>query len=102
MKGTLDYILADHDQLATRVEIVDGAAVVARVDDGRGIDGKLAKIHGHGRRGVDRRGRLDKGPERDRCRLLARGDQLRLRLEDLLVQGVVEVVRLEEARDAVV
>ena len=102
VEGIVDHVLADHDQLATRVEIVDGTAVVARVDDGRGIDGELAKIHGHGRGGVDRLGRLEKGPQRDRCRLLAGGDQLRQRLEDLLVQGVVEVVRLEEARDAVV
>ena len=35
-------------------------------------------------------------------RLLARGDQLGSGLVDLLVQRIVEVVRLEEARDAVV
>ena len=54
------------------------------------------------RRGVDRLGVLEERLERDRRRLLARGDQLGGRLVDLLVQRIVEVVRLEEARDAVV
>ena len=100
--GAVDHVLADDDQLAAGVEVVDGAGVVARVDDGGGVDGELAEIQRHRGGGVDRLGVLEEGPERDRRRLLARGDQLRQRLVDLLVQRVVEVVRLEEARDAVV
>ena len=52
--------------------------------------------------GVDRLGGLEEGPQRDRRRLLARGDQLRQRLVDLLVQRIVEMLGFEEARDAVV
>ena len=83
-------------------EVVDGAAVVARVDDGGGVGGEPAEVLRHGEAGVDRLGGLEEGLERDRRRLLARGDQLGGRLVDLLVQRIVEVVRLEEARDAVV
>ena len=100
--GRIDHVLADQDQLAADGEIVDGAAVVARVDDGGGVGGEPTEILRHGQRGVDRLGVLEEGPERDGRRLLARGDQLGSRLEDLLVQRIVEVVRLEEARDAVV
>ena len=66
------------------------------------LTASLPRYSGTVERGVDRLGVLEEGPERDRRRLLARGDQLGQRLVDLLVQRVVEVVRLEEARDAVV
>ena len=100
--GGVDHVLADQDQPAPGGEVVDGAAVVARVDDGGGVGGEPAEILRHGEAGIDRLGVLEEGPERDRRRLLARGDQLGGRLVDLLVQRIVEVVRLEEARDAVV
>ena len=100
--GDVDHVLADQDQLAAGGEVVDGAAVVAGVDDGGGVGGEPAEVLRHRQAGVDRLGVLEEGPERDRRRLLARGDQLGGRLVDLLVQRIVEVLRLQEARHAVV
>ena len=54
-----DHVLADQDQLAAGGEVVDGAAVVARVDDGGGVGGEPAQIlrHGEARRRSARRSR---------------------------------------------
>ena len=102
VEGHVDHVLADQDQLAADGEVVDGAAVVAGVDDGGGVGGEPAEILRHRQAGIDRLGLLEEGPERDRRRLLARGDELGRGLVDLLVQRIVEMLRLEEARHAVV
>ena len=100
--GSIDDILADQDQPAPGGEIVDGAAVVAGVDDGGGVGREPAQVLRYGEAGIDRLSGLEKGLERDGRRLLSRGDQLGRRLVDLLMQRVVEMIGLQEARHAVV
>ena len=99
--GTVDHVLADDDERAPRGEIVDGAAVVLGVDDGRGVGGQRAEVLRHGEVRRDRLGRLEERPQRDRRRLLADVDELARRLVDLLVQRIEEMVRLEERGDAI-
>ena len=100
--GHVHHVLADHDQLAAHGEVVDGAGVVAHVDDGGGVGRELAEVGRHAQAGADRLGALEEGLERDRRRLLAGADQLGGGLVDLLMQRVEEVLRLQEAGDAVV
>ena len=99
--GAVDHVLADDDQRAARGEVVDRAAVVLGVDDRRGVGGERAEILRHGQVRRDRLGRLEERAQRDRRRLLADVDQLARRLVDLLMQRIVEVVRIEERRHAV-
>ena len=65
------------------------------------LAGERAEVLRHGERRRDRLGRLEERAQRDRRRLLADVDQLGRRLVDLLVQRIVEVLRIEERRDAV-
>ena len=94
--GHVHHVLADQDQLAPRSEVVDRAPVVARVDDGGGVGGKPAQVLRDRQIGIDRLGGLEERLERDRRRLLAGGDQLGRRLIDLLVQRIVEMLRLQK------
>jgi hypothetical protein len=100
--GRVDQVLADQDQPAPYRQVVDGAAVVARVDDGRGVGRQAAEVLRHGKAGIDRLGGLEERPERDGRGLLAGSDQLGGGLEDLLVQRIEEMMRLEKPRHAVV
>ena len=81
-------------------EIVDGAAVVLGVDDGRRFGGEPGQILADGQAGDVDVGRQE-GLERDRRRDLAAADQAARKLVDLLMDRLEEVLRLEEVRDAV-
>ncbi len=63
--------------------------------------GEASEILRNGQMLVDRIGRIEERLERDRGRLLAGLDHLSGRLEDLPVQRIEEVHRLQERRDAV-
>ena len=54
--GRVDHVLAEHDQRAAHGKVVDRAAVVLGVDDGRGVGGEPAEVLRHGEIGVDRLG----------------------------------------------
>ena len=99
--GRVDHVLADDDQRAARGEIVDRAAILGGVDDGRGVGGEPAEILRHGHVRVDRLGVLEERLERDRRRRLAGVDQRRERLVDLPVQRIEEMIGRKKARDAV-
>ncbi len=99
--GAVDHVLADHDQRAAGGQVIDRAAILGRIDDGRGIGGKAAQILRHGGVLVDRLGILEERLHRHGRGELAGVDQRRERLEDARVQGIVEVRRGQKARDAV-
>ena len=93
------HFLADEDELAADGEIVDGAAEIIGVDDGRRLGGETRQILLH-RHAFDQLCGQE-GLDRDRVSLLAGTDDLGANLVDLAVYGFVEMVRLEEVRDAV-
>ena len=86
IEGRVDHGLADLDQLAADGEVVDGAAVILGIDDGRGIGGEAPQILRHGEL-ADRLVVLEEGLERDRGRPLAAQDELRGVLVDAPMQG---------------
>ena len=97
-EGVVDHVLAERDQLAPEVEVVDGAAVVARVHDGDGAAlqlGEVVRAAGLGERLV----LVEQGLERDRVGLLAALDQLADGLEDASVGRVGEVLGAQEIGD---
>jgi hypothetical protein len=73
-------------------------AIVARADDGGRVGRQTAEVLDDRQVAVDRLGGLEKRPQRDGRHPLARRDQLKGGLEDLLVQRIEEVMRLKEAR----
>ena len=98
--GDVDHVLADADQLAAHREIVDGAAVVRGVDDGGGFGREAREILAD-RHAADVGVGRQEGLQRHRRGDLAHADQAAGGLEDLLVQRLEEMLRLEEIRDAV-
>ena len=98
--GEVDHVLADGDQVAADRQIVDGAAVVLGVDDGRRFGGQPRQILIDGQAG-DIEVRRQEGLERHRRRQLAGADQAAGQLEDALVDGFEEMLRLEEIGNAV-
>ena len=86
-----------HDELPAHEQIVDGAAVVGGVDDGRGVRRQPPQILRHRQIRRDRLRGLEEGSERDRRRLLARADQLGRHLVDAGVHRIEEVLGQRES-----
>ena len=78
--GDVDDVLADRDQFAPHGEIIDAAAVVVGVDDGRRFGGEARKILRHA--DAAEIVLAEKGLQRDRRRELARADHRSRDLED--------------------
>ena len=97
--GDVDDILADRNELAPHREVVDAAAIVVSVDDGRRFAGEAGEIlrHRHAAEVMVAEERL----ERDRRRQLARPDQRSCDLEDAAMDLLDEMLAPEEVGDAV-
>ncbi len=100
VEGRVDHVLADGDQLPAGGEVGDGAPVIQRVDDRRRLRGEAGEILRD--REAAEIGVPEIGLQRDRGRDLARLDQARRDLVDAPVQILVEVLREQEIRDAVI
>ena len=98
--GDVDHVLADGDQRAAGRQVVDGAAVVGGVDDGDGLRRQPGEIV-RDRHVADLLVGRQEGLDRHRIGDLAHADQFAGDLEDLAVQRLVEMRRLQEIRDAV-
>ena len=97
----VDRVLADGDQRATRGEVMDGAAVILGVDDGCRLRGERAEILPHLQRRRDRGVLVEVGAQRDWCEAFCRLSEVPHQLVDLLMQRIVEVMRIEERGHAV-
>ena len=98
--GEIDHVLADSDQVAPDRQIVDGAAIILGVDDGRRLGGQPGQVLIDGQPGnveVRRQERL----ERDRRRQLAGANQSAGQLVDALVDAFEEMLRFKEIGNAV-
>ncbi len=98
--GDVDHVLADGDQRAPRREVVDRPAIVGRVDDRHGLGREAGEIV-RDRHVADLPVGRQEGLHRDGIGRFAHADKLAGDLEDLAVQGLVEMRRLQEIRDAV-
>ncbi len=98
--GDVHHVLADGDQVPPDGEVVDGAAVILRVDDRRRLVGEAAEIFGDGDL-ADLVVLLQEALDGARVGGLAEPDQLRRLLVDLPMQRIEEVRGLEKIRDAV-
>lgn len=98
--GEVHHVLADRDQIAAHRKVVDGAAIILGVDDGRGLGGKPRQILIDGETGDVELGRQE-GLERDRGRKLSGADQAAGELEDELVNALKKMLRLEKVRDPI-
>ena len=100
VEGDVHHVLADIDQVPAHGEIVDRAAVILGVDDGR----RLGRQAGEILRDRDAAEVLiaQEGLHGDRGRDLAGLDQARRDLVDPPVQILDEVAGLEEVGDAVI
>ena len=98
--GEIDHVLADGDQVAADRQVVDGAAVILGVDDGRRFGGKPRQILIDGQPGNVEVGRQER-LERHRRRQLSGADQPAGKLEDALMDALEEMLRLEEIGNAI-
>ena len=97
--GGVDHVLADADEIAAHREVVDRAAVILGVDDGRRLGGEAREVLRHGQAAeiVFAQERL----QRDRRGDLAGANELRGDLEDAAMQLFVEMLGSQEVRDAI-
>ncbi len=98
--GGVDDVLAEADELAPQVEVVDRPAVVLGVDDGHRRAGEPREVLGAADVG-ERLVVLEVVLERDRRGDLAALDEREHRLVDAPVHRLEEVSGLQERRDAV-
>ena len=98
--GDVDHVLADADQRAAERQVVDRAAVVLGVDDGRRLRRQAGEIGGQIDVADGEVGRQE-GLDGDRRGDLVGADELAGDLEDRLVHRLEEVLRLEEIGDPV-
>ena len=98
--GDVDHVLADGDQRAARREVIDRAAVIAGIDDVDRLGGQPREVVGDGHVADLLVGRQE-GLDGHRIGHLAHADELGRHLEDLAVQRLVEMQRLQEVGDAV-
>ncbi len=101
VKGDIDHVLADPDQVPAQSQIVDRAAIVFRIDDGGRIGGKTQEELGR-RQVRDLCFGRKEGLERDRRCCLSRADQLTDLLVDVLMRRDEEVIRFQEIRNPVI
>ena len=97
--GDVDDILADRNEFAPHREVVDAAAIVVGVDDGRRFAGEAGEILRHGDAAEVML--AEEGLERDRRRQLAGPDQRSRDLENAAMNLLDEMLAPEEVRDAV-
>ena len=97
--GDVDDILADRNELAPHGEVVDAAAIVVGVDDGRRLAGEAGEILRHGDAAEIMVAK--EGLERHRRRQLAGPDQRSRDLEYAAMNFLDEMLAPEEVRDAV-
>ena len=100
IEGDVDHVLADLDQIAPDREVIDGAAVIHGVDDGRRLGGKPGEILAERHAGDVEVGRQER-LQRDRGRELAGADQAARDVVDLLVDRLEEMLAARENRDPV-
>jgi hypothetical protein len=98
--GDVDHVLADDDQRAADGEIIDRAAVVLGIDDGRRLRGEARQILARRHAGDVEIGWQER-LERHRARDLAGSDQAGGKFVDLLVDRLEEMRRLEKIGDAI-
>ena len=99
VEGDVDHLLADGNQAAPHRQIVDGATIIGRVDDGGGLGGESREILRH-REPADIV-LAQPGLQRHRGGDLAGPDQGAGHLEDAAVNLLAEMLRLQEVRDPV-
>lgn len=98
--GAVDHVLADGDEAAADGQIVDGAAVLARIDDGGGFRREAGEVlHRRDAAEIDV---AEIGLERDRRGELAGLDQRDRDFKNLAVDRLHEVLGQQEVRDAVI
>src|SRR5262252_8666988 len=69
--GRVDHVLADQDELPARRQVVDGAAILAGVDDGRRLSSKATEVLRHRGIAIDRLEALEERLQRDGVGALA-------------------------------
>src|ERR1700734_2094855 len=99
VKGDIDDILADRNEFAPHGEVIDAAAIVVSVDDGRRLAGEAGEILRHSDAAEIMLAK--EGLERHRRRQLAGTDQRSRDLEDAAMNFLDEMLASEEIRDAV-
>ena len=98
--GLVDHVLADHDQRAAHRQIVDGAAVILRVDDGGRFRREASEILTE-RQSADIGIGGQEGLQRDRTCDLAGAHELRRDLVNLLVDRLEEMPRFQKVGNAI-
>ena len=97
--GRVDDILADEDQIAAKREIVNGAAIVLGIDDGRRFRREPGEILRHG--DAAKIMLAEKGLQGDRRGELSGADQLRGDIENPPVQFLRKMFGSEKIGDPV-
>ena len=100
VEGDVDHVLADPDQVAAQRQVVDGAAVVLRVDDRGRFGGEAGEVLAD-RHAADVGIGRQEGLQRDGSGDLAHPDQAAGGLVDGLVDRLEEVLRLQKVRNPV-
>jgi hypothetical protein len=98
--GAIDHVFADHDQIAANREIVNGAAVILGVDDRRRLSGKPGEILIERQAGDVEIGWQERF-QRDWRGQLVGANKTSGQFENALVDGLEEMLRLEEVGNAV-
>ncbi len=101
VEGDVDHVFADGDQRAAQRQVVDRPAVVLGIDDRHGFGGEAGEILCH-RQVADLVVGGQEGLDRHRVGGLAHADDVAGDLEDLAVQGFVEMDGLQKVGDAVI
>ena len=101
VKGDIDHVLADADQVPAQRQVIDAAAIVLGIDDRGGIGGKAQEKLG-GRQIGDFGFRRIKGLQCDRRGGLARPDQLADFFINILVRRNEEMERLQKVGHSVI
>ena len=96
----IDHVLADRDQRAAHRQIVDGASVISGIDDGGGLGGEPRQVLAD-RQPADVDIGVQEGLQRHRGGDLAGAHQVARKLEDVLVDRLEEMHRLQEVGDPV-
>ena len=100
VEGDIDHVLADPDQVAAQRQLVDGAPIVLRIDDGGGFGGKACQVLTD-RHAADVDVGRQEGLQRDRGCHLAHPDQAAGGLKDGLMDRLQEVFGLKKIRNPV-
>jgi len=100
VEGHVDHLLADLDEIAPDREIIDGAAIVRRVDDRGRFGSEAGEILRYRQAGDVRVGGQERF-QRHRRGKLAGADQAARDIVDLLMDRLEEMRRLQKVGDAI-